>query len=728
MNDEQIVRSALRDAGTPPTDEFRARLRSRLEGELRGEALVDPVAAGAGPRSGAGSRRTWWWLGSAAAVVAVLAGVVVLRSPESPSSPSTTVPVAPSSSSPVSTVAPQTTTSPPVDPVAAVLGHTWVLVDAGGRAIPSPVPTLAPLPQGADGLFGVFDGCNGGSVDGTIDAASGRMVVTGGAFTEMACPGIETLTLPPTSDLRLLDDNGPLVVNDATGAQGPLTFRRIDSLGAPVQRDQLVGVWGYEDDAYAVSFDADGQLHLGACSLRWELDDAAVLRVDGRPDTYDDTCVPRLMGPLTSGPHSAQLDEDGTLWLVAESVVLRPERSEQPPAPPPGNPLTTVVVAPWMFPIDELEPCQIDDCPSVAVAPDGTIVSYDDASQTITVGRRASAPPQSLPVTGAPESTVGYLVAVGPDDVAYVVMQPVGVADPVGDLVAVALSGADAGAVVASAPGVVDLSGDSSLVETRTGLVSVGCCGFDPVTPDPSRQPLLGWVDRSGRPVTFDGPVVSMERDGQGELEQVVFVRTDLDGTRTTWPVPADEVFGMRGTASATAAPGDGSLLVTWWDVANGGQRLLRLRPDGGVEDIVVQENLGVVALSPFGAAVVYDGARFQLWQLPGFTGPADATADVVELVGSGPFDSPDAVVDQLLTALIRPDGCDAFPTAIVVDRSEGPAGVVFTIAARSGCDDSGAGADIELTVVEGSPGTWAVASAERRVLCLRGAAGDSCI
>ncbi len=32
MNDEQILRSALRDAGSPPTDEIRARLRSRLEG------------------------------------------------------------------------------------------------------------------------------------------------------------------------------------------------------------------------------------------------------------------------------------------------------------------------------------------------------------------------------------------------------------------------------------------------------------------------------------------------------------------------------------------------------------------------------------------------------------------------------------------------------------------------------------------------------------------------
>lgn len=716
MNDEQIVRSALRDAGTPPTGEFRARLRSHLEGELRGEALLDPVVAGAGPRSGTGSRRTWWWLGSAAAVMAVLVGVVVLRSPESPS---TTLPVTPSSSTPASTAVPQTTVAPPVDPVAAVLGNTWVLVDAGERAIPSPVPTLAPLPPGADGLFAVFDGCNGGSVFGSIDPVSGRMVVTGGAFTDMACPGIETITMPTTSDLRLMDDNGPLVVNDATGDQGPLTFRRIDSLGAPVQRDQLIGVWASEGDRFAVTFDADGQLHLGACTLTWALGDDSVLGVTGRPASYDETCVPRLLGPLSAEPYRAQIDDSGVLWLTADpATVLRLEPSEVPPAPPPSTPITTIVVAPALVPIEHLAPCQPDACPTVTVAPDGTIVSYDDTTHTIVVGKRGSAPPRSVAVAGAPP-VVGYLVTVGPDDVAYLVVQPVGVVNPIGDLIAVPLSGADAGSVVTSAPGVVDLSGDSSLVSTRTGLVSVGCCGFDTVTPDPARAPLLGWVDRSGASVTLDGPVVSMERTD----ETVSLVSTDADGTRAIWAVPADEVFGMQGMPDARM-PADRSLLVTWWDVPNGGHRLLRLLADGGVEEIVVQPTMSVVALSPFGQAVVYDGSRFQLWQLPAFTTFTDATADVVDSVGQGPFESPDAIVDQLLQALIRPNGCDVFPTATVVDRTVGPGSVAFTVAARSGCDEN-LGADYQLSVVQDADGSWRVDRALRRELCGR---GDVCV
>ncbi len=689
---------------------------------MRGETVFELAAAGAAPRSGTGPLRPWWWLGSAAAVMAVLVSVVLLRSPESRSSPSTTLPVTPSSSTPDSTAGPQTTLAPPVDPVAAVLGNTWVLVDAGDRTIPSPVPTLAPLPPGTDGLFGVFDGCNSGSVAGSIDAASGRMVVTGGAFTEMACPGIETLTLPTTSDLRLMDDNGPLVVNDATGDQGPLTFRRIDSLGAPVQRDQLIGVWASEGDRFAVTFDADGQVHLGACTLTWALGDDSVLGVSGRPATYGETCVPRLLGPLSAEPYRAQIDDSGVLWLTADpATVLRLEPSEVPPAPPPSTPITTIVVAPRLVPIDHLAPCQPDACPTVAVAPDGTIVSYNDTSNEIVVGQRGSAPPRSIPVAGAPP-VVGYLVAVGPDDVAYLVVQPAGVVDPIGDLIAVPLSGDGAGAVIASAPGVVDLSGDSSLVATRTGLVPVGCCGFDAVTPDPARAPLLGWVDRSGASITLDGPVVSMERTD----ETVSLVSTDADGTRATWAVPADEVFGMQGMPDARV-PADGSLLVTWWNVADGGQRLLRLRADGGVESIVVPSDIGVTALSPFGEAVVYDGSRFQLWQLPAFTTFTNVTADVVDVVGPGPFESPDTVVDQLLQALIRPDGCDSAPTANVVERTDGPAGAEFTVAVRFGCDDNVGGADYQLSVVQVADGSWRVGTALRRGLCVRGASGDFC-
>jgi hypothetical protein len=61
----------------------------------------------------------------------------------------------------------------------------------------------------------------------------------------------------------------------------------------------------------------------------------------------------------------------------------------------------------------------------------------------------------------------------------------------------------------------------------------------------------------------------------------------------------------------------DGSVLVVWSDWAAGGQRLLRLLADGRIEEIVVPATISVVALSPMGAAIVYDGSSFLMWRLP---------------------------------------------------------------------------------------------------------------
>jgi hypothetical protein len=63
-----------------------------------------------------------------------------------------------------------------------------------------------------------------------------------------------------------------------------------------------------------------------------------------------------------------------------------------------------------------------------------------------------------------------------------------------------------------------------------------------------------------------------------------------------------------------------------------------------------------------------------------------------------------------------------------VLDRSESPDAVVVTIAARYGCDDSGAGSDITLTLQQGSNGYWFIESGQRRGLCSRGASGDFCM
>jgi len=60
-----------------------------------------------------------------------------------------------------------------------------VLTDAGDREIPSPVPNLAPLAVGDDGLLGAFDGCSSGTLFGTIDPGSGRLQITRRQLTEM---------------------------------------------------------------------------------------------------------------------------------------------------------------------------------------------------------------------------------------------------------------------------------------------------------------------------------------------------------------------------------------------------------------------------------------------------------------------------------------------------------------------------------------------------------------
>lgn len=538
----------------------------------------------------------------AAGLLVAAALGAVLWSTHSQSSPITATSIPVVSSTPTSS-----TDNGLVD---AVTGGRWVLTDAGDCEIPSPVPYLAPLPAGDDGLLGAFDGCNSGTLFGTIDPASGQLQITRRQFTEMACPGVAEIALPAIGVLTLSDDRRTLVVDDATVEQGPLTFRRSDALGDRVRSEQLVGMWESREGGFGLALDADGRMSVGACTMTWALDDA-VLRIDGIPETYGDSCLPRLLGPLATGPFEARLSTEGALWLVADRTVLRLSHADPPPAPPPSAPITMIDVAPVLEPIEGLEPCEPGRCPSVAVAPDGTVVGYDPVSHTILVGRRGETPSTAVVISGVPP-TVGYIVGIGPDDVAYLAVQAEGVADPVGHLIAVPISGSKAGIVIARADGVVDLSGDSSLVATANGLVPVGCCGSSPVLPEPDRQPLLGWVDQSQASVGFGRGVFSMERTD----DLVIFVRTEADGTQSRWSTAVDDAGAMRDIPGA-AMGDDGSVLVVWSDWAAGGQRLLRLLADGRIEEIVVPATISVVALSPMGAAIVYDGSSFLMWRLP---------------------------------------------------------------------------------------------------------------
>lgn len=713
MNDDQTLRSRLQQAGSMPSDEFRARLRHLLENELGDTDVVQPTTLMPMPPAS----RPWRWIVTAAAALILLAGLVVVRSPDGTiSSPDTT----PSRSVAQTTTTTIASTSSDDELLAAVTGSKWVLTDAGSRTVPSPVPYLAPLQPGADGLVGTFDGCNTGSVDGVIE--NGRLRLTDAGSTAMACPGVEVINLPGDGALTLADDGRTLTITDAGGDESTLTFRRSDALGAPAEPDQLVGWWS-SSDATAANFAADGRLTAGTCARSWSLEDSGALYVYGTSADVDESCPLRFLDAMADGPFTAQVDERGLLWLIGDRTVLRLDPIDEPTAAPTVGRFPTIDIAPRLFPIDGFEPCQPERCPSIATASDGRIVSYDRTSHTITVGQRGSLPARTMPIDGA-RPTTGYLIGIGPDDVAYLEVQPAGASDPIGDIIAVPISGPGAGDVIARAPAVADLSGDSQLVATSAGWVSVGCCGFEPVLPPPDGVPLLEWVDRSGAPIDFEGPLFTMERAD----DTVTFVRTESDGTRETWTIPSDEAFGMRGIPTA-ALLADGAVILTWSNFAEGGQRLLRLRSDGGIEGIVVPTDTSIVALSPWGAAVVYDGSAFQLWQLPGFATPTEiATADLAALTGPGPFTTADDLVGDLLRTLSAPDGCDVAPTATMLDRSVSPEAVVVTIAARYGCDDSGAGSDITLTLQQGSNGYWFVESAQRRGLCSRGASGGVCV
>jgi len=72
--------------------------------------------------------------------------------------------------------------------------------------------------------------------------------------------------------------------------------------------------------------------------------------------------------------------------------------------------------------------------------------------------------------------------------------------------------------------------------------------------------------------------------------------------------------------------------------------------------------------------------------------------------------------------------GCEIPNTAAAVART-GTDPVTVTIEHRFGCDDSGGGANYDLTIGSAADGTtWHIQSATRRFLCLRGAVPEGCI
>lgn len=241
-------------------------------------------------------------------------------------------------------------------------------------------------------------------------------------------------------------------------------------------------------------------------------------------------------------------------------------------------------------------------CTQIRIAVDGTAVSFDPVSRELV---RHSVPPVSATVPSEFGEHV-WLELVGPDDVAYLAVDPL-VPDADGlaaDLVAIALAEGDAGREIGRWSGVTDQIGDHDLVPTPSGIVIVGCCGPDTVRPTPTAEIVVEWIDRDGQPVSSGAASVRVEHVDGGYL----LVRDGL-----TWAVESDA--GGRGMPPIIPTFDGG--LVAVLDGLDGTTTLVRGWRGGATEQVRVDTTVErIVAVDGSGVALVEHGERFARVQL----------------------------------------------------------------------------------------------------------------
>jgi hypothetical protein len=275
-------------------------------------------------------------------------------------------------------------------------------------------------------------------------------------------------------------------------------------------------------------------------------------------------------------------------------------------------PTTTVPAAPavpWRtlpFESARLERNCSDDgllgCTQVLADRDGSAVSYDPTTRTLT---RHTVPPVSTDVDE--QLGVVYLELLGPDQVVYLNVDAATPGDAAADLLAMSLAPGDAGRVLARWSNVTDRVGDHSLVETRGGVVRIGCCDHEVLRPAPGAEVMVPWAGRDGTEVSLAGPVIRTEVD-----PPTLTVHRDDDlpaGTRTwTFEPPAD--WQPRGMPTVVPTFDGGFIAVTFGDV---NPTVIRGWVDGTIEMTTIDTapEYATPILDPNGRVIVADGDRF---------------------------------------------------------------------------------------------------------------------
>lgn len=171
---------------------------------------------------------------------------------------------------------------------------------------------------------------------------------------------------------------------------------------------------------------------------------------------------------------------------------------------------------------------------------DGRIVGFDPADDMLRVYNPEGTELQAeVPILDPFGDDQTFLVAIGPDDVAYFQTYPPTAIDSQAELVALPLVGSNAGSVVMRWTGVSG-NGDQTLIARKTGLTSVGCCGPRVARPAPD-DTIYRWVDRNGEVIESIAPSFDLNLGDAGN--SLTRIDTGADGEPAFTPFTLPTAF-----------------------------------------------------------------------------------------------------------------------------------------------------------------------------------------
>jgi hypothetical protein len=375
-------------------------------------------------------------------------------------------------------------------------------------------------------------------------------------------------------------------------------------------------------------------------------------------------------------------------------------------------------------------------CTHLASTEDGRIVAFDPIDSSLSIyderGDVLLQPP--IAVAAFPVDADAFFRYVGPDDVAYFQYMTPGGGDPSMDMIAVPLSGPNAGTVVMSWAG-LDGTGDSTLIPRRAGLTSVGCCGARVARPAPD-APIYRWVDRNGDVVESTAPSFDLTLGDAGASV------TRIDGVDAFTRFALPTAFQTpRDFPTIVATDDGGALALDFLQIGNGYNVFVDFNTDwpefavdnGDVYFRRVGEERSVSLLERSGTVVVVADGQFvrrELGQVAsaGWPGVAVVDPQTGVLIADGLNDyieeaQPAWANDPAMLGLQLAPTVQPNETVQVEIVTSGPGGVASQISIMTSgfLDDSVAASQVVATVVLDEDGVYRFVSATYGVRCQPG-------